>query len=146
MKSERELRLKAELDKEKALTEARHLHDAPYVRAREIGRRVGIVVRQLSLWSLTPLLLAATYLTLPRPFPQFDSGWWKYITPGLLFCLAVLSLVHLVLGTTVKEWSLKIELAVAAKCENLMLRIIKPDGGKSDASDSGASSQSKEGD
>jgi len=41
---------------------------------------------------------------------------------------------------------LKIELAVAAKCENLMLRIIKPDGGKSDASDSGASSQSKEGD
>lgn len=127
LKTERELRLKAELDKEKALADAKQLYEAPYLRAREIGRRIGVAVRQVSLWSLVPLLLVATYLTLPKPFPQLETGWWKYIAPLLLFCLAVFSLIHLVWGNTVKEWSLEIELAVASKCEEVVLGIIKPE-------------------
>jgi hypothetical protein len=126
LSTERSLRLKAELDKEKAFTAAQEVYEAQFARAREIATKVGAAARRVVLWACAPLILLATYFTLPRPFPQFEEGWWKYIVPSLLLILAVLTVLHLAFGTTLKDWTLKVELAVAGWTEGAVLKILKP--------------------
>lgn len=126
LKNERDLRLKAELEREKALAAAQQLYEGQYARAREIATKTGHLARLATLWALVPLLVLATYLTLPKPFPQFETGWSKYVVSILLFCLSLFTLAHLIVGTTLKDWTLKIEVAVARVTEEMVLRIMKP--------------------
>ncbi len=126
LKGERARRLRAELEKEKALAVARQMYAAQFERAREIGVAVGAIVGKALLWTLVVLLFFATYFTLPRPFPQPEASLGRYVVPALLFMLGVLSGFHLCYGTTARDFAHRWELSVAEAVEKVMLLIIKP--------------------
>jgi hypothetical protein len=126
LSGERARRLRAELDREKALIAAQRIYVAQFERAREVGVAVGSTVGKILLWTLVVVLFLSTYLTLPKPFPQLEGGLSSYVVPVLLFVLGVLSVVHLCYGTTARDLVHHLEVRIATAVEQLMLLIIKP--------------------
>jgi hypothetical protein len=126
LRKERDLRLRSEIDKQKAVAATQTLYEAQFVRPREISVLAGNAVRLISTWSLVSIIFLGTYFTLPKPFPQPNTRWVDYLAPVLLFTLGVVTIFHLIFGTTVRDIARKLELAVAKRAEQFILKIMPP--------------------
>jgi hypothetical protein len=126
LKVEKALRLQAEMAREKALAVAHQIYESQFARAREVATALGVIARKALIGASVVLLLLATYFTLPKPFPQPEARWTAYLVPAFLFALSIVTVVHLMFGTTVKDFARRLELSVAAMTEKVMLKIISP--------------------
>ena len=90
--------------------------------ARKTGQRISIAVFGLG----GALLVLASFLSMPKPFPTLPGRWTEAITPVAFFALFVfwlLALGHISVGLTLWDWVKKLEDLIALQVEVLLARV-----------------------
>ncbi len=96
LESQRQRRLEAE----ERLQEARHLATAQKVRLRGIATRIGRAIRHLLFGLAFVLLVIGLVVTFPTELPALPG---RYIQPGILVLVALLTIGNLVWGATLRQ-------------------------------------------
>ncbi len=91
-----------------------------------VGARAGVWSARLLHTIGVALLIVGVYATFPKPFPSLLGGWSKLLIPALLVLVGVLTVLHLVYGTTLKHLIRKLELAISARVERILGRVMLP--------------------
>jgi hypothetical protein len=131
-RAEIEERLQAETEKRQAaerqiaVKEEKEKAQTALVRGRleYMGTIVGKWVTRGILTVAFVLMGLGIYLTLPKPFPEMNNGWIKFIAPALILLVAILTVFHLIFGTTVQSLVHRLEIRISRRMEGLLTRFL----------------------
>lgn len=105
---------------------------------QRIARFISRLVAQGLLWLIVLLAGFGTYLTLPRPIPQFPEEWLRLVGPAALlavFMLGILSLASLWIGVTVQGMARTVENSLARRIESFLVAQFESDRAEAYVSD-----------
>ncbi len=132
LKTERVARLDAEQRATVAEAAAEAHIRAQFNRLRDIGAAIGRWAARTASVLAVACLGLGVYLTLPSPFPPPTGAKMKLLAPALLLILAILTVAHLFMGTTVISITRRFELYVSrivttGLCKLVGQRVVPPD-------------------